>query len=186
MDDLNERELLEGLDVMRADSIAHWNDEFAKDAWTDEKRQKETRGIKQAYAQLRKIVEGHFREPMRADEEKIRFDIPTCHHAYKMLDKAENLWCDDCVIRAIDTVAEQLLTQRPMQVDEELIERTLEELSECCDVGYSYTQDREWGELDKEKAEAIIRQLLTQKRVVTREKELQNGRARQIKSINKT
>ena len=112
MSDLTEKELLEGLDVMRADSIAHWNDEFAKDAWTDEKRQKETRGIKQAYAQLRKIVEGHFREPMRADEEKIRFDIPKCHHAYKMLDRAENLWCDDCVIRAIDTVAEQLLTQK--------------------------------------------------------------------------
>ena len=133
MDDLNEREVLVGLDVMRADSIAHWNDEFAKDAWTDEKRQKETRGIKQAYAQLRKIVEGHFREPMRADEEKIRFDIPTCHHAYKMLDKAENLWCDDCVIRAIDTVAEQLLTQRRTVTPCEIHE-LCHNLLEACDI----------------------------------------------------
>jgi len=181
MDDLNKKELLEELEW--------WYKEFNSVYLGVRESCNDKSGINrtaQAYTQLVKIAEEHFREPVQVDEEKIRFDIPTCHHAYKMLDKAENLWCDDCVIRAIDTVAEQLLTQRPMQVDEELIERTLEELSECCDVGYSYTQDREWGELDKEKAEAIIRQLLTQKRVVTREKELQNGRARQIKSINKT
>ena len=98
---------------------------------------------KQAYAQLVEIVEQHFLDPgvkteilaqeyekglqdgyehagkpdpgtqEGVDEEKIRFDIPTCHHAYKMLDKAENLWCDDCVIRAIDMVAEQLLSHLP-------------------------------------------------------------------------
>ena len=60
------------------------------------------------------------------DEEKIRFDISTCHHAYKMLDRAENLWCDDCVIRAIDIVAGQLL-QQPKTVTREEYQAIIKE-----------------------------------------------------------
>ena len=84
----------------------------------------------EAYTQLHKIVEEHFK--------------------YKYLDNDS-----ECYHKA----------DQEQGVDEELIERTLEKLSECCDVGYSYTQDREWGELDKEKAGAIIKQLLTRQPV---------------------
>jgi len=49
--------------------------------------------------------------------------LSQCNHAYKMLDKAEELTCDDCLMQIVDEIIKQLLQQKPQagQVDEELM-----------------------------------------------------------------
>jgi len=39
--------------------------------------------------------------------------VSQCRHAHKMLDKAEELTCDDCLIQIVDEIVKQLLQQKP-------------------------------------------------------------------------
>jgi len=141
MSDLTEKELLEGLEYQEKEIMRPLK---LSGRPIDEYHLKQQEII----AQFRKIVEGHFSKPSGM--------APTVF-SEKMV---EDYWKEQDAKHKAD---------QEQGVDEELIERTLEKLSECCDVGYSYTQDREWGELDKEKAGAIIKQLLTRQPMVVDE-----------------
>jgi len=85
--------------------------------------------------------------------------LSQCNHAYKMLDKAEELTCDDCLMQIVDEIIKQLLQQKPQagQVDEELM-RWLEDAYK---YGDGFVPTKTYNQ---------FKQLLTrQKRAVTRE-----------------
>ena len=60
-------------------------------------------------------------------------------------------------------IVEYKLDKEP---SDELVEKALNELEDCVGIGYSHTQDREWGELHREKAEMVIRKLLQSHRPI--------------------
>lgn len=53
------------------------------------------------------------------------------------------------------------------------IEKALDALETCVDVGFSHIQDRSWGELNRGKASTIIRSLLQSHKPVVTRKEIE-------------
>ena len=67
--------------------------------------------------------------------------VSQCRHAHKMLDKAEELTCDDCLIQIVDEIVKQLLQQKPQkQVTRERIKVIASVLLNSAGLSYSAGQ----------------------------------------------
>ena len=146
-DELGKEELLKWLDV--------WKD--ASDLPPDKLIEEE----KQAYAQLRKIVEQHFAE----QSGEVDGDILIGRIGWMVSEISQRRVMTDVELKDIERI-KQLLTQQPVQVDEEKIEAIVDM------IDFSILP-RRWSKKD---IELVVwytaKELLTrqpQKRVVTRE-----------------